>query len=212
MANSNENGPSTGDLQNILEVVNTNSNSSAPTSPVPAASIEPESEWDLAIKSFAPFKTYLAQQQVPAEVSEAYGLCLVLSGFTYTTLHTCVTNFEPPEPENPDEPPETIYGHLLNCLREISFEKYPRIITDNIDGHTVSIVRFVLDHCSKPKSPTPTPESRHVSPVPPTEDTCQVPTGGNTTCQLPRKKYVLVSVSVDTIPVENGLAVWQVRL
>merc|ERR1719410_2112630 len=98
MANSNENGPSTGDLQNILEVVNTNSNSSPPTSPVPTASKpEPESEWDLAIKSFSPFKTYLSQQQVPDEVSEAYGLCLVLSGFTYTTLHTCVTNFEPPE-------------------------------------------------------------------------------------------------------------------
>ena len=44
--------------------------------------------------------------------------------------------------------------------------------------------------------------------MPPCEDA--VPTGGNTTCQLPRKKYVLVSVSVDTIPVENGLAVWQV--
>merc|ERR1719210_2192521 len=193
-----ESMPSSGDLQSILDTVNTNSNSSPPESPNPdiAAPPEAESEWDLAIKSFAPFKTYLGGQNVPAEVTDAYGLCLVLSEFTYSSLQQCVTNFQPPEPENPDEPPETIYGHLLNCLREISFEKYPRIITDNIDGHTVSIVRFVLDHCSKPKSPP-----RHVSPVP--EDTCQVPTGGNTTCQLPRKKYVLVSVSVDTIPVEK---------
>ena len=198
--------PSTGDLQSIIEIVNTNSNSNEASSLT-----EPESEWDLAIGSFSPFKAYLTSQSVPPEVTEAYGLCLVLSGFTYSSLTECVTNFQPPEPENPDEPPETIYGHLLNCLREISFEKYPRIITENMDGHTVSIVRFVLDHYSKPRSPTPPAagaESRKGSPVPPCEDA--VPTGGNTTCQLPRKKYVLVSVSVDTIPVENGLAVWQV--
>ena len=209
-----ESMPSSGDLQSILDTVNTNSNSSPPESPNPdtAAPPEAESEWDLAIKSFAPFKTYLSGQNVPPEVTDAYGLCLVLSGFTYSSLQLCVTNFQPPEPENPDEPPETVYGHLLNCLREISFEKYPRIITENMDGHTVSIVRFVLDHYSKPRSPTPPAagaESRKSSPVPPCEDA--VPTGGNTTCQLPRKKYVLVSVSVDTIPVENGLAVWQVE-
>jgi len=211
MASSSETMPSTNDLQSILEhVTNSNSNSAA-TSPVPPE--EPESEWSLAIKSFAPFKTYLNSQKVPSEVMEAYGLCLVLSGFNYTSLHSCVTNFQPPEPENPDEPPETIYGHLLNCLREISFEKYPRIITDNIDGHTVSIVRFVLDHFSKPRSPTPTPsvEQKRTSPVPPVQEDV-VPTGGNTSSQLPRKKYVLVSVSVDTIPVESGLAVWQVCL
>merc|ERR1719410_662750 len=152
-----ESMPSSGDLQSILDTVNTNSNSSPPESPNPdtAAPPEAESEWDLAIKSFAPFKTYLGGQNVPAEVTDAYGLCLVLSGFTYSSLQQCVTNFQPPEPENPDEPPETIYVHLLNCLREISFEKYPRIITENMDGHTVSIVRFVLDHYSKPRSPTP---------------------------------------------------------
>ena len=193
--------PSSGDLQSILDTVH-----STTTSPVP-----PESDWEVAVKSFAPFKTYLTAQKVPPEVTEAYSLCLVLSGFTYTSLHTCVTNFQPPEPENPDEPPETVYGHLLNCLREISFEKYPPTITDNIDGHTISIVRFVLDHFSKPRSPTPPAvESRKTSPVPPADEGA-VPTGGNTSCQLPRKKYVLVSVSVDTIPVENGLAVWQVR-
>ena len=194
--------PSSGDLQSILDTVH-----STTTSPVP-----PESDWEVAVKSFAPFKTYLTAQKVPPEVTEAYSLCLVLSGFTYTSLHTCVTNFQPPEPENPDEPPETVYGHLLNCLREISFEKYPPTITDNIDGHTISIVRFVLDHFSKPRSPTPPAvESRKTSPVPPADEGA-VPTGGNTSCQLPRKKYVLVSVSVDTIPVENGQAIWQVNI
>ena len=204
--------PSSGDLQEILETVNTNSNSNSPEPPVTA---EVESEWDLAIKSFAPFKTYLTAQRVPAEVVDAYILCLVLSAFTYADLERCVTNFQPPEPENPDEPPETVYGHLLNCLREISFEKYPRVITENIDGHTVSIVRFVLDHYSKPRSPSPPAESssKTTSPVPPVSPSDDaVPTGGNTTSQLPRKKYVLVSVSVDTIPVESGLAVWQVRI
>ena len=196
--------PSTGDLQSIIEIVNTNSNSNEATSLT-----EPESEWDLAIGSFSPFKAYLTSQSVPLEVTEAYGLCLVLSGFTYCSLSECVTNFQPAQPENPDEPPETVYGHLLNCLREISFDKYPSILTDNIDGHTISIVRFVLDHCSKPKSPTPPVESRKSSPLPPPEEG-SVPLGGNTSCQLPRKKYVLVSVSVDTIPVDTGLAIWQV--
>ena len=198
--------PSTGDLQSIIEIVNTNSNSNEATSLT-----EPESEWDLAIGSFSPFKAYLTSQSVPPEVTEAYGLCLVLSGFTYSSLSECVTNFQPQQPENPDEPPETVYGHLLNCLREISFEKYPSILTDNIDGHTVSIVRFALDHCSKPKSPTPPVESRKSSPVPPIDES-SVPLGGNTSCQLPRKKYVLVSVSVDTIPVDTGLAIWQVSI
>jgi len=198
--------PSTGDLQSIIEIVNTNSNSNEATSLT-----EPESEWDLAIKSFSPFKTYLTSQSVPPEVTEAYGLCLVLSGFTYSSLCECVNNFQPQQPENSDEPPETVYGYLLNFLREISFEKYPIILTDNIDGHTVSIVRFILDHCSKPKSPTPPVESRKSSPVPPADDDA-VPLGGNTTSQLPRKKYVLVSVSVDTIPVDTGLAIWQICL
>merc|ERR1719464_195542 len=157
--------PSSGDLQEILETVNTNSNSSSPEPPV---TVEVESEWDLAIKSFAPFKTYLTAQRVPAEVVEAYFLRLVLSNFTYTNLELCVTTFQPVEPENPDEPPETVYGYLLNCLREISFEKYPRVITENIDGHTVSIVRFVLDHYSKPRTPSPAPaESNTISPMPP---------------------------------------------
>merc|ERR1719464_2595885 len=199
--------PSTGDLQSIIEIVNTNSNSNDATSLT-----EPESEWDLAIGSFSPFKAYLTSQSVPPEVTEAYGLCLVLSGFTYCSLSECVNNFQPPQPENPDEPPETVYGHLLNCLREISFDKYPSILTDNIDGHTVSIVRFVLDHCSKPKSPTPPVESRKSSPLPPIEESSSVPLGGNTSCQLPRKKYVLVSVSVDTIPVDTGHAIWQICL
>ena len=181
----------------------------------PKPQITVETDLDLAIKSFAPFKVYLTAQKLTAEVVEAYVLCLVLSGFTYPDLQQCVTNFQPPEPEDPDEPPETVYGHLLNCLREISFEKYPRVITENIDGHTVSIVRFVLDHYSKPRSPSPAPQtSKTTSPVPPvspTEDALVPPTGANTSSQLPRKKYVLVSVSVDTIPVETGLAVWQVK-
>jgi len=203
--------PTTGDLQSILQAVEHNE-------PEPAEPSEAESVWDAALRSFAPFKQYLQSQTVPAEVVEAYALTLVLSGFNYTSMTECVTNFQPPEPENPGEPPETVYGHLLGCLREISFEKYPRLLTENIDGHTVSIVRFALDHCSKPRTPSPAPacpvqldqpDSRKTSPVPGEE---AVPVGGNTSSQLPRKKYVTVSVSVDTIPVETGLAVWQVCL
>eukprot|EP00092_Neocalanus_flemingeri_P031451 GFUD01034157.1.p1 GENE.GFUD01034157.1~~GFUD01034157.1.p1 ORF type:complete len:1343 (+),score=442.59 GFUD01034157.1:145-4173(+) len=215
----------TGDLQSILELVNTNTgetpagtdteqNTPEPEPADPQAKREGESEWDYSLRSFSPFKTYLDTQSVPPEVVDAYTHTLVLSGFNYTILGQCVTNFQPPEPENPGEPPETVYGHLLGCLREISFEKYPKLLTDNLDGHTVSIVRFVLDHFSKPKSPSPSPspprDTQKSSPVPPSEET--VPTGGNTTNQLPRKKYVTVSVSVDTIPVEGRLAVWQICL
>jgi len=220
---------STGDLQSILQLVNTNTgetqtgtdteNNTPEPEPVdPNAKREGESEWDFSLRSFSQFKTYLEIQSVPVEVADAYTHTLVLSGFNYPILAQCVTNFQPPEPENPGEPPETVYGHLLGCLREISFEKYPKLLTDNIDGHTVSIVRFVLDHFSKPKSPSPSPspprDSQKSSPVPPTDDSqaVTVPTGGNTTNQLPRKKYVTVSVSVDTIPVEGRLAVWQICL
>jgi len=212
----------TGDLQSILQLVNTNSgeastgveseqNTPEPEIVDPLAKKEGESEWDFSIRSFSPLKSYLAAQSVPTEVGDAYIHTLVLSGFTHPTLGQCVTNFQPPEPENPGEPPETVYGHLLGCLREISFEKYPKLLTENIDGHTVSIVRFILDYFSKPKSPTPPPSPKKSSPTPPVEDNT-VPVGGNTTNQLPRKKYVTVSVSVDTIPVEGRLAVWQICL
>merc|ERR1719228_734431 len=215
----------TGDLQSILQLVNTNTgeasagaeseqNTPEPEPVDPLAKKECESDWDYSVRSFSPYKSYLSAQSVPTEVGDAYIHTLVLSGFTHPTLGQCVTNFQPPEPENPGEPPETVYGHMLGCLREISFEKYPKLLTENIDGHTVSIVRFVLDHFSKPKSPSPPPsplrDPQKSSPTPPAEDV--VPVGGNTTNQLPRKKYVTVSVSVDTIPVEGRLAVWQICL
>jgi len=218
---------STGDLQSILQLVNTTTgeastgpdseqNTPEPEPVDPLAKREGESDWEYSLRSFSPFKAYLEVQSVPTEVSDAYIHTLVLSGFNYPILGQCVTNFQPPEPENPGEPPETVYGHLLGCLREISFEKYPKLLTENIDGHTVSIVRFVLDHFSKPKSPSPSPprDTKKSSPIPPAEDSqaVTVPTGGNTTNQLTRKKYVTVSVSVDTIPVEGRLAVWQICL
>jgi len=219
---------STGDLQSILQLVNTNSgdastgpdseqNTPEPEVVDPLAKREDESDWDYSLRSFASFNSYLEVQSVPTEVADAYSRTLVLSGFNYVTLGQCVTNFQPPEPENPGEPPETLYGHILGCLREISFEKYPRLLTENIDGHIISIVRFVLDHFSKPKSPSPSPtppqEQLKASPTPSEENKITpVPTGGNTTNQLPKKKYVTVSVSVDTIPVDGRLAVWQVCL
>merc|ERR1712106_795534 len=183
---------STGDLQSILQLVNTTTgeastgpdseqNTPEPEPVDPLAKREGESDWEYSLRSFSPFKAYLEVQSVPTEVSDAYIHTLVLSGFNYPILGQCVTNFQPPEPENPGEPPETVYGHLLGCLREISFEKYPKLLTENIDGHTVSIVRFVLDHFSKPKSPSPSPprDTQKSSPIPPAEDSqaVTVPTG-----------------------------------
>jgi len=59
------------------------------------------------------------------------------------------------------------------------------------------------------KSPSPVPE---VKEVPKEDEEEVVPKGGNTTNQLAKKKYITVSVSVDTIPVENKNFVWQICL
>merc|ERR1719244_1638220 len=207
--------PTTNDLQSILQhfttADNTESKSSIPNTEQETSNSEPqpESAWDFALRSFAPLKTYFEESQVVASTADAYIRTLVLSGFNYLTLGDCVQNFQPPPPVNPGEPPETLYGHMLDCLREISFERYPMVIQENIDTHTVNIVKMVLQHFTpEVKSPTPVPDVKEEV----KEEEEVVPTGGNITNQLAKKKYVTVSVSVDTIPVENRNFVWQICL
>ena len=202
--------PSSSELQSILQATQT-SELHGPALPRPEE-LDPmqkaqhENDYDYATRSFVPLEAFFTTQHVSQPVAAAYCLTLVRAGFNYPRLRETCTNFQPPEPLNEGEPPETLYGHLLGCLREISFERYPSIVTDGIDHHTVTIVKLVLDHFST--RPTPT------SPVPPVVKAPEPdvpPPGANTGAQLPRKKFITMAVSVETIPVDGRLAVWQVR-
>jgi len=141
--------PSALELQSILEATSAHGPAPRPEELDPLVRAEHESEWDFSNRSFLPLAEYFGHGGVPAAVAEAYCLTLVRAGFNYPRLMATCTHFTPAEPENEGEPPETLYGHLLGCLREISFEKYPTIITDGIDHHTVTIVKMVLS-CRRP--------------------------------------------------------------
>jgi len=216
--------PTTNDLQSILqhfnlpnvdkaEKVPESLSSSGLPNPDTGRSSSPESAWDFAFRSFAPFKSFLESKHLVSPTADAYVRTLVVSGFNYITLGECTRNFQPPSPSNPGEPPQTVYGHLLDCLREISFERYPSVIQDNIDGHTVAMVKLVLEHFSSPQAQAQTKNSPlpQLAAVPEVKEEV-VPLGGNTTEQLPKKTYVTVAVSVDTIPMENKNHVWQICL
>jgi len=203
--------PSSSELQSILQATQA-SELHGPALPRPEE-LDPmqkaqhENDYDYATRSFVPLEAFFTTQHVSQPVAAAYCLTLVRAGFNYPRLRETCTNFQPPEPLNEGEPPETLYGHLLGCLREISFERYPSIITDGIDHHTVTIVKLVLDHFSKRPAPT-----SPVLPVVKAPELDVPPPGANTGAQLPRKKYITMAVSVETIPVDGRLAVWQICL
>merc|ERR1719278_2213236 len=176
--------PSSSELQSILQATSELHGPALPRPEEldPMQKAQHENDYDYATRSFAPLEAYFTTQHVTQPVAAAYCLTLVRAGFNYPRLRETCTNFQPPEPLNEGEPPETLYGHLLGCLREISFERYPAIVTDGIDHHTVTIVKLVLDHFST--RPTPT------SPVPPVVKAPEPdvpPPGANTGVQLPRK-------------------------
>ena len=201
--------PSSSELQSILEATQA-SELHGPALPRPEE-LDPmqkaqhENDYDFATRSFVPLEAFFTTQHVSQPVAAAYCLTLVRAGFNYPRLRETCTNFQPPEPINEGEPPETLYGHLLGCLREISFERYPSIITDGIDHHTVTIVKLVLDHFSTRPAPV-----SPVAPVVKAPEPDVPPPGANTGVQLPRKKFITMAVSVETIPVDGRLAVWQV--
>jgi len=202
--------PSSSELQSILQATSELHGPALPRPEEldPMQKAQHENDYDYATRSFAPLEAYFTTQHVSQPVAAAYCLTLVRAGFNYPRLRETCTNFQPPEPLNEGEPPETLYGHLLGCLREISFERYPAIVTDGIDHHTVTIVKLVLDHFSKRPAPTSPP----VAPVVKAAEPEVPPPGANTGTQLPRKKYITMAVSVETIPVEGRLAVWQICL
>ena len=155
------------------------------------------------------------------ETAALYGTVLAIADFSIISLEHLIRNYTPPPVEFEGEPEQTIYGHLLEVLREIPFDKYPRHLSDSsLDTHQTNIVRICLEYFTqtvKPKSPSPKPEfvrtvgeeeDGFIGPLPPTE---VVPTGGNTENQLPQRRYVIMSVAVDTISVDGRLAAWQVK-
>ena len=120
-----------------------------------------------------------------------------------------------PELEFKGEPVQSLYSCLLDRLYGLNFEKYPKPLSENnLDAHLINIVRISSDYFTRQlvKSPPPGNSSSEtgfikVIPSPPS-----VPVGGNTTHQLPPRRYVLVSVSVDTVSVEGQLVVWQISV
>jgi hypothetical protein len=158
-----------------------------------------------------------------SETAAHYVETLTMAGFNYTTLMDTITHFQPPEPNFDGEPVQSIYGHLLDCLYNMAFETYPKALSEShLDAHLTNIVRILLDYYSRGKSPDSPPSS----PEPSTTVQQTVvgktgfidtlthsgPVGGNMTKQLPPRKYILASVSVDTVSVEGQLVVWQISV
>ena len=192
-----------------------------------------ESHFDFALRSFHELSRFIARQLVQTlsmdagqanETSVLYTETLALAEFDVNSLGELITNFTPPQPEFEGEPAQTVYGYLLEALRDIPFEKYPRQLSDsNLDTHQTNIVRICLEYFSqaaKSKSPSPATvssapravgeeEEGFIGPLPSTE---VIPVGANTENQLPQRRYVLMSVAVDTISVEGRLVVWQISV
>lgn len=237
--------PSTNDLQSILYYAKSLPTAAAATTATATTTTtttrpdhlvpqEGESAHLFALRSLADLRSYMTVQLVRTlkmEVAAAtdmaahYAETLATAGFNYITLRDTIANYRPPEPEFEGEPVQSVYGHLLECLRDLAFEKYPKALSESsLDTHLTNIVRIALDYYSRERrsqtrtpSPTPRPSVRTVGeeepgfigPMPPCET---VPVGGNTVNQLPQRRYVLVAVSVDTVPVEGRLVVWQISV
>ncbi len=181
--------PSTNDLQSILQYAK----SLAPITPPAAAppkAVRPdqlvpsegESVHAFAVRSLADLRNFIAVQLVRTlqmEVGAAsdtavhYVETLATAGFNFLHLRDTVTDFRPPEPEFEGEPVQSVYGHLLDCLRNLAFEKYPKALSEsNLDAHLTNIVRISLDYftrgrgsqsrLSRTPSPKPQPSVRTV--------------------------------------------------
>jgi len=142
------------------------------------------------------------------ETANHYVEMLVAAGFNYTKLH-----------EYKNEPLQTMYGHLLDCLRILPFERYPTVLSKNhLDTHLSNIAHFSLNYfaaaeynedlkqVSGPSNLTANlPDKIDI-----THQCQKVPVGGNTTNQLPPRKYIFISMSVDTVPDDDRRIVWNI--
>jgi hypothetical protein len=190
---------------------------------------ENETTVSFAVRSFNDLLNYMTVQLVQMlgmEVGNAsdtaahYVETLVTAEFNYFTLRDTVIHFRSSDVEYKGEPVQSVYGHLLDCLRNLSFEKYPKALSEyHLDTHLINIARISLDYftsrcCKSRVSCTPSPHWLLGEPEtglndPPSEP---VPVGGNTVNQLPQRRYILASVSVDTVSVDGRSVVWQISL
>jgi hypothetical protein len=196
------------------------------TDPDPWRQTESQTDFELAVCSLDNLRNYIVHQLVDKlqmtvtnalKTATYYVETLVNAEFDYITLRDTIINFAPSEPNIEGEPEQTVYSHLLDHLRLLSFEKYPKSLLDsNLDSHLTNIARISLDYFmhGSQTEPCVRPDTGFINSKqlchPPSEQTVQME--NNTTHQLPQYRYILVSVSVDTVPVESQIVVWQISV
>jgi len=113
------------------------------TDPDPWRQTESQTDFELAVCSLDNLRNYIVHQLVDKlqmtvtnalKTATYYVETLVNAEFDYITLRDTIINFAPSEPNIEGEPEQTVYSHLLDHLRLLSFEKYPKSLLDsNLD-------------------------------------------------------------------------------
>jgi hypothetical protein len=165
-------------------------------------------------------KTSMRMEDAKA-LAHDYTITWQRAGYDFDRLSKDVMNWV-------DEPVE-LYHHMLSVLRVIPYDMYPDSLKQyDLDGHLSSIVKKTLVYLNPPTNPSVQPpvelqaskqnisnsefteeEPGFIGPVIPVQEE-EAPPGANTRHQLPDRRYLLATVSVDTVPVEGRLMVWQV--
>jgi hypothetical protein len=232
--------PSKSELRSILQYVNNlPTTSTATTDPATLFSdysirhTENKTIFDLAVSSLEDLRNHIVVQLVHTlQMEVEYALAtathyvetLATAEFDYITLKDSITHFNPSEPNIDGEPVQSVYSHLLDRLRILSFEKYPKALSEtNLDVHLTNIARISLDYFLNEKQrvsslkpfvegekETGCISSMSAPSFPPSETMPVV--RGSTSDQLSQRRYILVSVSVDTVPVERQLVVWHISV
>ena len=216
-------------LQNILQTAaalpkcDSNSSTGDPASRTTSPTFDPIRQTFVQFEKFVSVKLMESVNDVETarDTAGLYIQTIMLANFDLTSLENTVRNYVPPAPEFEGEPEQTIYGYLLEIIREIPFDKYPRKLSNSdLDSHTANIVRITLEYFTRERSPATEmskssvrtvgeEEEGFVGPMQPTE---VIPVGGNTDNQLPQRRYVMVYVAVDTVSVDGNLVPWQVSV
>ena len=147
-----------------------------------------------------------------SDTAVRYVRTLVKAGLNFTRLHNIVT--KSPQSQSYQT---TLHSHLLDNLRRyVTFDKHPKTLSEShLETHLATLVHFSLDYWGRapPQLPETMGKEKQVVPPPPPPPPCCVPVGGNTTNQLPQRHYILVSVSVDTVPLTDGRQViWHISV
>lgn len=216
--------PSIEDLRNILESVK---NLPTPTT----VSQESKSMNVFALQSLVDLRNFITLQLVQTlkmdivaatETAIDYTETLVIAGYNYTSLCKTIYKYKSPKSEFKIKEIQLLYGHLLECLWNITFEKYPKALSEKyLDIHLTNIVRLSLDYFIHNQNQM-TIASRQTLEQIDKEKECDynkaisqyemAPMNDNTINKLSPEKYILVSVSVDTVLVDEQLLIWQISI